>query len=66
VRLRPTLFTLTLGLVGMGLLLAWSPLRAELFELGRLLLAGNLPGVRDHLRGFGPWAPVVPAAELEG
>jgi uncharacterized membrane protein YdjX (TVP38/TMEM64 family) len=30
-----------------------------MLELGRLLAAGDLSGVRDHLRGYGPWAPVV-------
>ena len=43
----------------MALLFAWPPLRVELLETGRLLTAGELAGVREHLRGFGPWAPVV-------
>jgi hypothetical protein len=56
-----------LGLAGLLLLLAaWPPLRAELLEIGRLLVAGDRSGVRDHLRAFGPWAPVVSAALILG
>ena len=43
-----------------------APLRAELLEIGRLLVAGDRSGVRDHLRAFGPWAPVVSAALILG
>ena len=45
-----------LGLAGLALLAivaAWPPLRAGLLETGRLLAAGDLAGVREHLRGFG-------------
>jgi len=59
VRLRPR--PLLLGLAGIGglaLLLA-PPLGSGLWELGRLLAAGDRAAVRDHLRGFGPWAPLV-------
>ena len=49
-----------------GSLAAWPPLRAGLHEIGRLLVAGDLPGVREHLRGFGPWAPLVAFALILG
>ena len=58
-RLRPTLPLSAIGLAGLALLCAWPPVRVELLETGRLLTAGDLAGVREHLRGFGPWAPVV-------
>jgi uncharacterized membrane protein YdjX (TVP38/TMEM64 family) len=59
VRVRALAALLILGLAGLLALLAWPPLRAELLEIARLLAARDLPGVRDHLRGYGPWAPVV-------
>jgi uncharacterized membrane protein YdjX (TVP38/TMEM64 family) len=62
VRLRPVLPLLPLlavSLAGLALLGAWPPLRAGLLETGRLLTAGDLAGVREYLRGFGPWAPAV-------
>ena len=58
-RLRPALFVLALGLAGLALLSVSPPLRAGLFHVARLLADGDLPGVREHLRGFGPWAPIV-------
>ena len=33
--------------------------------MGRLLWAGDLGGVREHLRGFGPWAPIVAFALIQ-
>jgi uncharacterized membrane protein YdjX (TVP38/TMEM64 family) len=33
--------------------------------MGRLLTAGDLSGVREHLRGFGPWAPAVAFALIQ-
>jgi uncharacterized membrane protein YdjX (TVP38/TMEM64 family) len=57
---------LALGLAALLLLAAWPPLRTELLEIGHLLAAGDLPGVRDHLRAFGPWAPVVSVALILG
>jgi len=62
---RPALLALTAGMAGMALLFAWPPLRAGLFETGRLLAGGDLSGVREHLRGFGPWAPVVAFALIQ-
>jgi uncharacterized membrane protein YdjX (TVP38/TMEM64 family) len=59
VRFRPTLVVLTVGLAGMTLLAAWSPVRAGVEETARLLATGDLAAIRDHLRGFGPWAPIV-------
>lgn len=58
-RLRPTLLGLGVGVAALALLWASAPVRAELLEVGRLLVAGDLSGVREHLRGYGPWAPVV-------
>jgi uncharacterized membrane protein YdjX (TVP38/TMEM64 family) len=66
VRLRPTLLALTLALALLALLSAWPPFRAGLVETGRLLVAGDLPAVREHLRGFGPWAPLVSFALILG
>jgi uncharacterized membrane protein YdjX (TVP38/TMEM64 family) len=59
VRLRPWLIGVAVGVGGLALLGAWPPLRGGLLDLGRLLAAGDLPGVREHLRGCGPWAPIV-------
>ena len=53
------LLWLAVGLALLAIVAAWPPLRAGLFTTGRLLLAGDLAGVREHLRGFGPWAPVA-------
>jgi uncharacterized membrane protein YdjX (TVP38/TMEM64 family) len=65
VRLRPALFVLALGLAGLALLSVSLPLRAGLFHVARLLADGELPGVREHLRGFGPWAPIVAFALIQ-
>jgi uncharacterized membrane protein YdjX (TVP38/TMEM64 family) len=59
VRLRPLVVALALGLAALLLLGAWPPVRQGLLETGRLLAAGDLAGVREYLRGFGPWAPGV-------
>lgn len=53
------------GVLGLAVLAAWGiwgewpPRHGGILELGRLLAAGDLAGVRDHLRGYGPWAPIV-------
>jgi uncharacterized membrane protein YdjX (TVP38/TMEM64 family) len=65
VRLRPALFVLALGLAGLALLSVSPPLRAGLFHVARLLADGDLLGVREHLRGFGPWAPIVAFALIQ-
>ncbi|MCI0546615.1 MAG: VTT domain-containing protein [Candidatus Rokubacteria bacterium] len=65
-RPRPWLVLLALGLAALAVLVAWPPLRAGLVETGRLLAAGELAGVREHLRGFGPWAPLVAFALILG
>lgn len=64
-RPRPLLCALVIGMTGLALLAAWPPLRAGLLDLGRLLAAGDLSSVREHLRGFGPWAPVVAFALIQ-
>ncbi len=53
--LAGTLLTLA-GAAGLALL---PPVRAGLATVAALLAAGDLAGVRDYLRGFGVWAPVV-------
>ncbi len=66
-RLRPVPLVplLAVGLAGLVILHiwgAWPPLRAGVLgigETGRLLAAGDLARIREHLRGFGPWAPIV-------
>jgi uncharacterized membrane protein YdjX (TVP38/TMEM64 family) len=65
VRRRSVLPALGLATVALGLLAAWPPLRGELLEIGRLLWAADLPVIREHLRGFGPWAPVVAFALIQ-
>ena len=65
-RSRPVLLVaLALSLVGIGLLVSWPPLRVGLFEIGRLLASGDLAAIREHLRGFGPWAPIVAFALIQ-
>jgi uncharacterized membrane protein YdjX (TVP38/TMEM64 family) len=59
VRFRPLLLILSLGLAGFVLLAAWPSLRESVLDTGRLLAAGDLTGVREHLRSYGPWAPVA-------
>jgi uncharacterized membrane protein YdjX (TVP38/TMEM64 family) len=59
VRFRPLLAILTLGLVGLALLGAWPGVRESVLATGRLLGASDLTGVREHLRSYGPWAPVA-------
>jgi uncharacterized membrane protein YdjX (TVP38/TMEM64 family) len=59
VRLRPWALGLVLGVGGLALLGTWAPFRQSLVQLGHLLAAGDLPGVREHLRAFGAWAPLV-------
>jgi uncharacterized membrane protein YdjX (TVP38/TMEM64 family) len=65
VRPRPVLLVLGLALGGLGLLGAWAPLRDGLLGLGQLLAAGDLATIREHLRSFGPWAPVVAFALIQ-
>jgi uncharacterized membrane protein YdjX (TVP38/TMEM64 family) len=65
VRPRPLLPALAIGIAGLALLGAWPPLRAGLLDPARLLAAGDLSSVREHLRGFGPWAPVVAFALIQ-
>ena len=43
----------------MGLLGVYPPLRDGVVETGRLLTGGDLAGVREQLRSYGPWAPVA-------
>jgi uncharacterized membrane protein YdjX (TVP38/TMEM64 family) len=50
---------------GSLLLLAVLALRADVATLGRLLPPGDLGAVRDHLRSFGPWAPVASFALIQ-
>jgi len=59
VRFRPLLAILTIGLVGLALLGAWPGVRESVLATGRLLGASDLTGVREHLRSYGPWAPVA-------
>jgi uncharacterized membrane protein YdjX (TVP38/TMEM64 family) len=60
VRRDPVFWLLVAGLAGVVLVAAgWGPCRAGVVEITRLLAAGDLPGVREYLRGFGPWAPLV-------
>jgi uncharacterized membrane protein YdjX (TVP38/TMEM64 family) len=47
-------------------LVAWPQVRAGVGHVLSLLVVGDLVGVRDHLRGFGLWAPVVSAALMLG
>jgi uncharacterized membrane protein YdjX (TVP38/TMEM64 family) len=65
VRSRSLLLALVLGVAGVALLGTWPPLRAGLLDLGRLLAARDLPGVRGYLRGCGPWAPIVAFALIQ-
>ena len=64
-RLRPAFPVLVIGIAGLALLGAAPPLRVGLLEFGRLLWAGDLASVREHLRGFGPWAPIVAFALIQ-
>jgi uncharacterized membrane protein YdjX (TVP38/TMEM64 family) len=64
-RSRPLLLVLALSAIGIGLLLMWPPLRAGVLEGGRLLAAGDLAALRERLRGFGAWAPVVAFALIQ-
>jgi hypothetical protein len=50
---------LALGLVGLALLGAWPGVRESVLATGRLLGSSDLTGVREHLRSYGPWAPVA-------
>jgi uncharacterized membrane protein YdjX (TVP38/TMEM64 family) len=62
VRARPVLFALlALALAGgaTGTLAGWPPLRGGLLEIGRWLAAGDLHAIREHIRSFGPWAPIA-------
>jgi uncharacterized membrane protein YdjX (TVP38/TMEM64 family) len=59
VRRRPLVLFLALGLVGLALLGAWPGVRGAVLDAGRLLTTADLAGVREHLRGYGPWAPVA-------
>jgi uncharacterized membrane protein YdjX (TVP38/TMEM64 family) len=65
VRLRPILVALAVGIAGTALLLTWPPFQAGLLPIGPLLAVGDLSGVREHLRGFGPWAPAVAFALIQ-
>jgi uncharacterized membrane protein YdjX (TVP38/TMEM64 family) len=64
-RLRPVLPALALAIIGLGLLAAWPSLWSGLYEVGRLLTAGDLAAVREHVRSFGAWAPVVTFALIQ-
>jgi uncharacterized membrane protein YdjX (TVP38/TMEM64 family) len=50
------------GTAGVALL---PDVRAGLAHVVSLLAAGDLPGVREYLRGFGVWAPLVSAALVQ-
>jgi uncharacterized membrane protein YdjX (TVP38/TMEM64 family) len=69
VRVRPVLLVLgglaALLAVGIGLVGAWPPFRLGLLAVGRALAAGDLILVREHLRGFGAWAPLVAFALIQ-
>jgi uncharacterized membrane protein YdjX (TVP38/TMEM64 family) len=64
-RVRPRLVLLGLALGGLGLLGAWASLRDGLLDLGPLLAASDLAAIREQLRSFGPWAPVVAFALIQ-
>lgn len=64
-RPHPLLLALGFATVGVGVLAAWPPLRLGLLEMGYLLAAGDLATIREHLRGFGPWAPMVAFALIQ-
>jgi uncharacterized membrane protein YdjX (TVP38/TMEM64 family) len=62
VRLAQRAFLLGIAAVlGLTYLLS-DPFRAEVNRAAALLSSGDLAGMRDYLRGFGPWAPVVSLA----
>lgn len=64
-RPRPFLLVLALSAVGIGLLATWLSLPADLLEVGRLLAAGDRAAIRERLRDFGAWAPVVAFALIQ-
>jgi uncharacterized membrane protein YdjX (TVP38/TMEM64 family) len=65
VRLRSLLLLLVVAAGGLGLLGTWPLLGVGLLEIGRLLAAGDLAALREHLRSFGPWAPIVAFALIQ-
>jgi uncharacterized membrane protein YdjX (TVP38/TMEM64 family) len=53
------------GAVALLLVLALHDLRAGMAHTLGLLAAGDLGGLREYLRGFGLWAPLVSAALMQ-
>lgn len=66
-RRRPALpiLLLIVALAGLAVAAGWGPCRAGVLEVTRLIAAGDLAGVRDYLRGFGAWAPLVTFALIQ-
>jgi uncharacterized membrane protein YdjX (TVP38/TMEM64 family) len=62
---RPLLLAVALvGVAGVALL-AHPEVRGGLVQVTAMLLAGDRTGVRDYLRSFGVWAPLVSAALVQ-
>lgn len=53
------------GLVAASLAGALAAAGAHVGEVARLLAGGDFGALRDHLRGFGPWAPLVSFALVQ-
>jgi uncharacterized membrane protein YdjX (TVP38/TMEM64 family) len=64
VRRAPIVIFLS-GAVALLLVLALHDLRAGMAHALGLLAAGDLGGLREYLRGFGLWAPLVSAALMQ-
>lgn len=64
-RRPPTLLVLAGPLAGLALIALIPGVRDGLIHVGRLLADGDLVAVRDYLRSFGVWAPLVSAALVQ-
>lgn len=62
---RPALLILASLAAGLLLVLLLPGVRQGLGHVSHLLAAGDLAAVRDYLRGFGVWAPVVSVALMQ-
>jgi uncharacterized membrane protein YdjX (TVP38/TMEM64 family) len=59
------LLVVAAGLVGTGVFAVHPDVRAGLGHVVDLLAASDLAGVREYLRSFGVWAPLVSAALIQ-
>lgn len=64
-RTRTGLLLVGGGLVAASLTGVLAAAGAPAGEFGRLIAGGDFTALRDHLRGFGPWAPLVSFALVQ-